>query len=132
MVFFDIKLLKFAKYALNPIRYFNKFKFILLGFLMNVFKEGLKLGFMFQFIIDPICFFLLQVSIKDGFIVALWGSIGVSISDGIFIILAILGLGTIFEKFPKLKQISGFYRNADFISLWTLYNLWCFNARLRH
>ncbi|MDE6886293.1 MAG: LysE family transporter [Helicobacteraceae bacterium] len=87
---------------------------------MNAFKEGLKLGFMFQFIIGPICFFLLQVSIKDGFIVALWGSIGVSIGDGIFIILAILGLGTIFEKFQKLKQISCFI-GMLILSLYGLY-----------
>lgn len=75
---------------------------------MHIFIEGLKLGFMFQFLIGPICFFLLQIAIKDGFIVALWGSLGVSIGDGIFIILAILGLGKAFDRFPKLRRISSF------------------------
>ncbi|RDU63498.1 LysE family translocator [Helicobacter sp. MIT 14-3879] len=75
---------------------------------MNAFIEGIKLGFMFQILIGPICFFLLQVAISDGFLIALFGSLGVTIGDGIFIILAILGVGKIFEKFPHLRKISGF------------------------
>lgn len=75
---------------------------------MSAFKEGLKLGFMFQILLGPVCFYLLQLVINYGFMVGFWSSIGVAIADGIYILLAIFGLDKIFKKFPKLKNVSAY------------------------
>ncbi len=76
--------------------------------MLKVFIEGLKVGFMFQIIIGPICFYLFQVSITYGFIAGISGAIGVSLADLLFIVLAILGVDKILKKFPSFRRTSAF------------------------
>lgn len=76
---------------------------------MRKFFDGFKFGIMLQVSIGPVCFFIFQISISIGIIPALLGTLGVTLVDAFYIILAILGIGKIIEKHKNMEQILKYF-----------------------
>jgi arginine exporter protein ArgO len=60
--------------------------------------EGFKFGMLLQFAIGPVCIFIFQMSSLKGFYIAEKGVLGVALTDGLFIIVAILGIASIIDR----------------------------------
>ncbi len=73
----------------------------------NVLFKGFRFGSLLQLAVGPICIFIFNKAINQGFITALFGVIGVSIMDGVFITLSIIGVTTIVKKKEKAIKIIG-------------------------
>lgn len=69
---------------------------------MMLFK-GFRFGLLLQLAIGPVCIFIFQVAVDGGFFAGFAGALGVALTDGLEITLAILGVGTLIEKHKKLK-----------------------------
>ncbi|AKM77924.1 MAG: Lysine exporter protein (LYSE/YGGA) [Candidatus Wolfebacteria bacterium GW2011_GWE1_48_7] len=71
---------------------------------MKIFKNGLITGLLLQLAVGPVFFFIvnltLQKTILDGFVAVF----AVTLVDYLYITLAILGIGKLFEK-KKVKRI---------------------------
>lgn len=65
--------------------------------------KGFRFGMLLQIAVGPICLFIFQTALLNGLFIGLIGVIGVTIIDAIYILAAILGIGALIEKFPKLK-----------------------------
>lgn len=68
--------------------------------------EGFKFGMLLQFAIGPVCIFIFQMSSLKGFYIAEKGVLGVALTDGLFIIVAILGIASIIDR----KNIRAFLK----------------------
>lgn len=68
-----------------------------------VFK-GFKFGMLLQIAVGPICLFIFQTSTGLGFLSGMTGVLGVTIIDGLFILAAILGIGTLLNKYTNIKK----------------------------
>jgi len=60
--------------------------------------KGFKFGMLLQFAIGPVCIFIFQMASLKGFYTAETGVLGVVLIDGIFIIVAILGIASIIDR----------------------------------
>ncbi|EGW38750.1 LysE family transporter [Desulfosporosinus sp. OT] len=60
--------------------------------------KGFKFGMLLQFAIGPVCIFIFQMASLKGFYNAETGVLGVALIDGIFIIVAILGIASIIDR----------------------------------
>lgn len=60
--------------------------------------KGFKFGMLLQFAIGPVCIFIFQMASLKGFYIAETGVFGAALIDGLFIILAILGIASIIDK----------------------------------
>ncbi|BCJ92762.1 amino acid transporter [Anaerocolumna cellulosilytica] len=72
---------------------------------IQMFCKGFCFGMLLQIAVGPICFFILQTAANSGFLIALTGVLGVTLVDGLYILAAILGLGTFLDKYPKAKKL---------------------------
>ncbi len=73
-----------------------------------IFK-GFKFGMLLQLAIGPVCIFIFQTALTSGVLAALLGVMGVAVVDGLFILAAILGLGTILNKNRTSRVILGYF-----------------------
>ena len=60
--------------------------------------KGFKFGILLQFAIGPVCIYIFQMASLKGFYTAETGVLGVALIDGIFIIVAILGIASIIDR----------------------------------
>lgn len=67
--------------------------------------KGFKFGMILQLAIGPICIYVLNLAVSLGFIWAELAVLGTAFTDGIEIILAIIGVGLILEKSSTAKKI---------------------------
>lgn len=72
---------------------------------MEILKKGFCFGMLLQIAVGPICFFIFQTAANSGFFTALTGVLGVTLVDGLYILAAILGLGSLLDKYPKAKRL---------------------------
>lgn len=73
----------------------------------NIVFKGFRFGSLLQLAIGPVCIFIFNKAINQGFISAVFGVIGVVIIDGAFIALSIIGVTTIVKKREKIIKIIG-------------------------
>ena len=66
--------------------------------------KGFSFGMLLQIAIGPVCIFIFQSAVAMGFVPAFKGVLGVAVTDGSEIILAILGTAAILDRNPKLKK----------------------------
>ena len=71
-----------------------------------MFFKGFKFGMLLQFAIGPVCIFIFQMSSLKGFYISEAGVLGVALMDGLFIIVAILGIASIIDR----KNIRAFLK----------------------
>ena len=67
-------------------------------------SKGFRFGMLLQFAVGPICLFIFQTSVSSGLFIALLGVLGVTVVDGVFILAAILGMGTLLGKSENTKK----------------------------
>lgn len=67
-------------------------------------SKGFRFGMLLQIAIGPISIFIFQVAVSSGFLAALTASVAVTLTDGLFILAAIIGIGTLLEQNEKLKK----------------------------
>jgi len=75
-------------------------------------SKGFRFGMLLQIAIGPVCIFIFQNSVALGLIPALQGVLGVALTDGTEIVLAILGAAILLDKRPKLKKAIGIISGA--------------------
>ena len=73
-----------------------------------IFK-GFRFGMILQLAIGPVCMFIFQTSLTLGFFPALSGVLGVALTDGTEILLAIWGVGAILQHSPAAKAVSRWF-----------------------
>jgi len=83
---------------------------------MSKFLDGFKFGIMLQVAVGPVCFFVFQISVLNGIIPALLGTLGVTLIDGFYILLAILGIGKIIEKHKNAEKILKYFGSLVLIT----------------
>lgn len=76
---------------------------------INKLLDGFKFGLMLQIAVGPVCFFIFQVAVSNGFVTALAGTLGVTIIDGLYILLAILGIGKLIEKNHSMQKFLKYF-----------------------
>lgn len=71
--------------------------------------KGFSFGMVLQLAVGPVCIYIFQAAITGGFYSAEAGVAGVALTDGIFILAAILGIAKIIEKenVKRTLKISG-------------------------
>jgi threonine/homoserine/homoserine lactone efflux protein len=62
-----------------------------------IFK-GFKFGMLLQFAIGPVCLFIFQMASLNGLYIGEIGVLGVTLVDGLFIIIAIIGVASIIDR----------------------------------
>ncbi len=67
--------------------------------------KGFTFGMILQLAIGPICMFVLNTALQQGFFAAELAVLGTVVTDGTEILLAILGVGLVLEKSIKAKKI---------------------------
>lgn len=72
---------------------------------MQPYFHGLKVGMLLQLAIGPIFFFLLHAALQFGFQATLPGVFAVTLVDGLYISLAILGVERLLTAFPPMKLV---------------------------
>jgi threonine/homoserine/homoserine lactone efflux protein len=70
---------------------------------MNILLKGFRFGLLLQIAVGPICFFIFQTASVSGFYTAMTGVLGVSFIDGLYILAALLGIGTLLNKNSRAK-----------------------------
>ena len=71
--------------------------------MMRIVLKGIIFGMILQLAIGPVCIFILQTSIRDGFIVAIAGVLGITIVDAVEMLLATVGISKLLEY--KRRQL---------------------------
>lgn len=74
-----------------------------------MFIKGFKFGMLLQLAIGPVCLFIFNTAVSSGFLFAEFGVLGVAFMDGLFILLAILGVGKFLENSDRIKKIIGYF-----------------------
>lgn len=64
----------------------------------NMIFKGFKFGMLLQFAVGPVCIFIFQISALNGFSYAEKAILGVTLIDGLFILLATIGIASIIER----------------------------------
>lgn len=70
---------------------------------MHILLKGFRFGLLLQIAVGPICFFIFQTASVSGFYTAMTGVLGVTLIDGLYILAAILGIGTLLNKNSRAK-----------------------------
>ena len=73
----------------------------------GIFK-GFKFGLLLQIAIGPVCFFIFQLAVINGFFVAMIGILAVAIVDGLFIFGAIKGIAALLES-RKMQTVLKYF-----------------------
>ncbi|MHC1720632.1 MAG: LysE family translocator [Clostridiaceae bacterium] len=60
--------------------------------------KGFKFGMLLQIAVGPVCIFIFQMASLNGFLVGVTGVLGVTLVDGLYIIVAILGIASIIDR----------------------------------
>lgn len=60
--------------------------------------KGFRFGMLLQLAIGPVCVFIFQMAAVKGFYIGEMGVLGVTLVDGLFIIIAILGIASIIDR----------------------------------
>lgn len=76
---------------------------------INKLFDGFRFGLMLQIAVGPVCFFIFQVAVSNGFLPAFAGTLGVTIIDGLYILLAILGIGKLIEKNHNMQKFLKYF-----------------------
>ena len=71
--------------------------------------KGFRFGMLLQIAVGPVCLFIFQTAIASGFLAAESGVLGVVLVDTLYILLAILGVGTLLDKFDKTRIILKYF-----------------------
>ncbi len=71
--------------------------------------KGFRFGMLLQIAVGPICLFIFQTAASSGFLAAETGVLGVTIIDGLYILAAIFGIGTIINKYEKAKKMIKYF-----------------------
>lgn len=71
--------------------------------------KGFRFGMLLQIAVGPICLFIFQTAASSGFLTAETGVLGVTIIDGLYILAAIFGIGTILNKSGRAKKIIKYF-----------------------
>jgi threonine/homoserine/homoserine lactone efflux protein len=71
--------------------------------------KGFRFGLLLQIAIGPVCLFIFQTAIASGFFTAETGVLAVVLVDAFFIFAAILGMGTLINRFSKTKAILKYF-----------------------
>lgn len=66
--------------------------------------RGFKFGMILQLAVGPISLYILQVALTAGVRQGLKGTVGVTLVDGLFIVAAILGIGSLLNKNTHVKK----------------------------
>ena len=66
--------------------------------------KGFRFGMMLQLAVGPIALFIFQVAVNSTFFDAFTGCIGVALVDLLYIVLAILGIGILLERYSGVKK----------------------------
>lgn len=74
--------------------------------------KGFRFGMLLQIAVGPICLFIFQTATSSGFFTAETGVLGVTIIDGLYILAAIFGIGTILNKYKKAKKVIKYFGAA--------------------
>ncbi|SES37446.1 LysE/ArgO family amino acid transporter [Psychrobacillus sp. OK032] len=74
--------------------------------------KGFRFGMFLQIAVGPICLFIFQTAATSGFVAAATGVLGVAIIDGLYILAAIIGIGKILNKYPKMKEVIRYFGAA--------------------
>jgi len=60
--------------------------------------KGFKFGMLLQIAVGPVCIFIFQMASVNGFFIGETGVLGVTLVDGIYIIVAIIGIASMIDK----------------------------------
>lgn len=60
--------------------------------------KGFKFGMLLQLTVGPVCLFIFQSALAQGFYTAETGVLGVFLVDGLYILAALLGIASIIDK----------------------------------
>ncbi|WP_197275573.1 LysE family translocator [Bacillus sp. FJAT-22090] len=71
--------------------------------------KGFRFGLFLQIAVGPVCIFIFQTAATSGFFIAEIGVLGVTIVDIFYILAAIFGIGTLLNKYKKLKSIIHYF-----------------------
>jgi len=69
--------------------------------------RGFRFGMILQFAVGPVCLFIFQQSVYNGLLPALAGVAAVTLVDGLFIILSLLGLSLLVQKHTRFLNLAG-------------------------
>lgn len=67
--------------------------------------RGFRFGMILQLAIGPICIYIFQVATSQGFLIAEMGVLATALTDGLEIILAMIGVGVIIERHHSAKVV---------------------------
>ena len=73
----------------------------------KVFLKGLTTGLILQAAVGPVFFFLMNITLRNGFVPGFAAVIAVTLVDYLYIALAVAGVGKLLEK-PRVKRVLGF------------------------
>lgn len=68
--------------------------------------EGFKFGMLLQIAIGPVCMYIFSLGTTEKFLIAESGVLGVVLADGIYIVLAILGISSFIKKESLQKKFN--------------------------
>lgn len=68
--------------------------------------EGFKFGMLLQIAIGPVCMYIFSLGTTERFLIAESGVLGVVLADGIYIVLAILGISSFIKKESLQKKFN--------------------------
>lgn len=74
---------------------------------MQIVKQGIELGVVLAFLIGPVFFTILQTSLEKGFSKGVLVSLGVSLSDVLYVTVCYFGLAQILQQ-PMAKKYLAF------------------------
>lgn len=77
--------------------------------------SGFRFGLLLQFAVGPISLYIFKVAVSAGFFKAFVGTIAVTLADSLFIIAAIIGIGTLLEKYSGFKKFLTYFGGAILI-----------------
>ncbi len=67
--------------------------------------KGFRFGLLLQLAVGPVCMYLFQTAVNKGLPDALTGVAAVVLVDALYIMAAIVGIGVLLGRSPKVKQI---------------------------
>lgn len=68
--------------------------------------KGFRFGMMLQLAVGPVCLFIFQTALLEGFGVSVMGVAGVTLIDALFIFAAISGIGALLRSSDRQKKLS--------------------------
>lgn len=88
--------------------------------------KGYRFGMLLQLAVGPVCLFVFQVALSGGLIPGIMSVAGVGLVDFIFILAAILGIGSVLKKFPTMQKYLKYFGALVLIvfGLSNIFGLW--------